>query len=251
MTRTTKRALAGSFLTICLTLLVARGADATLAISVVPVDDFGNPTAPAFLVSDGDSADDAGPLATEDEVLTITELIDGMTLTVAATTTPRTGIDPELQLVNLSIGGPTVGRMRITATDTDYLTTPTSNVEFTSSIAGMTTGTVTAKSFIDSGNTAFATNTPIHDFGLLDSPAFSGSSTFSVASLFSPFSMTLVLEIDHQHATDVTAFTFATSTSNPSGLASVPEPSALFLGLAGAALACLFRVRRPKKRRQQ
>lgn len=139
-----------------------------------------------------------------------------------------------LDLLSLSLSSTAGGSLTIKMTDTDF--TQANYMGFmTTNIGGTSTGSVNIKTYIDSTNTAFGTETLLADLDVAD---FSSSGIAAFAGHKSgwintgaPYSLTMIVTVSHDNAGDLTSF--------DAELRVLPEPAALALfgiGLTGLGL---------------
>jgi len=135
---------------------------------------------------------------------------------------------PELDLNSVNVSSSGQGTLTISWTDTDF-NLPDSLTGFVSKIGGTTAGTVDLWTYLDEGNSEFGEGTLLSHLGSFDSAAFSGSDVATINPV-DPFSLTLVAEINHSGAGQVSSF--------DAGISPVPEPATMLLlgvGLCGLA----------------
>lgn len=130
-----------------------------------------------------------------------------------------------LDLSSVNVSGLGAGVLTIQFTDIDF-TLPIAQDIATSSLGGVTDGSVSFTSFLDNSNTPFGTGTLLASLGPLGPGAFSGSSTGAVTT-HNPFSLTERVIIT-QNAGAVTSF-------NAAAEVVVPEPSSLLFLATGLA----------------
>jgi PEP-CTERM motif len=141
-----------------------------------------------------------------------------------------------IDLASLNISSYASGTLEITATDTGYTLPSTGLISLSGLLGGLTTGTVSYKSYIDTNNTPFGTEQLIGEVtggggGGGSLSGFAGTVDSSIAYTSpSPFSMTTQVTITHGGGGGFTSF-------NAIGAAVVPEPGVL--GLMGLGLALL------------
>ncbi|REK25372.1 MAG: PEP-CTERM sorting domain-containing protein [Planctomycetota bacterium] len=243
--------ICGTVLSVCLVLGMARPSDALIMIAV---DDLSNGVGDEFVISDGDLADLFGTPPTPDGMVTTAQtLATGQTVSISATSIPLMGTLPKLDLVSLAIHGPTPGTLRIRATNTGFTPPATPTTDFFAAIGGTTEGSVSGMAFYDTDDTAFGTSGPnsvmTHNFGSFTDPSFDASATFTDTTPGAPFSMTLLVDIIHDDANDVTGFSFLMSATEPTGENPVPEPATIALGMIGLLVLGPFLARHRRRRR--
>ncbi len=121
------------------------------------------------------------------------------------------------------------GTLTVMFTDTGF--TSTDPLTYMSSIGGTTSGELTYQTYRDESNTAFGMSSLLADMGpLMGSPfAFSADQRTKIASVMDPFSLTMVITIDHAHENMNTSFDAELRGSNPE-----PVTAALsVMGMAG------------------
>jgi len=136
-------------------------------------------------------------------------------------------IFPKLDLNSVNVSGGS-GTITIELTDTDF--NLAIDTKGTSSIGGVTAGTVNFDVYTDAGNVAFAQTTQISSHGPLSGGAFSSVQDADLAA-DNAFSVTLVTSITHTDPGQATSYN-ATS--------EVPEPGTLAIlgvGLVGLGFA--------------
>ena len=141
---------------------------------------------------------------------------------------------PIIDLNSVNVGGP--GTLTVSFSDTDFTGSGLMNYDF--DIGGTTDGTAAATSYFDLGNVAFAETTLIGDLGSLGTGAFAGSDdgTFDLGVDSVAYSLTLVVDLTHAGASDVSSFDTELQAS------SVPEPATMLL--LGSGLIGLVGFRR-------
>jgi hypothetical protein len=147
-----------------------------------------------------------------------------------------------LDLASLNISSSSPGTLTLTASDTGYTLPASGMLSLGGLIAGVTSGSVSYRSYVDTSNTAFGTEQLIGEVASY-SGAFAGTVSGSVAYTSpNPFSLTTEVGITHVGGgVQVTSF-------NAIGTAVVPEPAVvglLGLGLGIVGLASLRHRRRP------
>lgn len=216
----------------------------------------------AFILSIDDLGDAAPPILVTDEVLpdgfaglgTVSfggSIGDFSVVSVTAVSKPVLSPDPKMDLVSLVVTGTNPGTLRIMVTDTDFLSPSLGTIAFESFIGGTTEGSIEAWSYLDPSNTEFGTSLPLDTLGPFSPVAFSDSqsSVISAALLPSPYSMTLVVDVTHESAGDVSSFDFYVRGEESTGEAPVPEPSAFLLSSLGLLmLGLIIRLRRNSNR---
>ena len=144
-----------------------------------------------------------------------------------------------LDLGSLNVTGSSEngGTLVISITDTGN-TVPIGETGFSLNLGGTTDGTVSFESYVDSTNTAFGTDTLIHESGLLGDGAFAASGTGSV-TVSGPYAITTIVRINHEDGKSVTGFIHGVEIQEPAGLA-------LFaIGLLGLAVGIRKASRKP------
>ena len=128
-----------------------------------------------------------------------------------------------MDLVSVNVSSTGAGELEIQLTDTDF-NIPQGLAQYYSNVGGTTSGgTVAFKSYIDYGNTPFGTGTLLHDSGNLSSLSFSNAASGYVQPT-DLYALTMVANIVHTSAGQVTSFDY---------LVEVPEPGTLALLGAG------------------
>lgn len=242
MSHTTRNHIVRFLILAGLLLTTALHADAGL---IIRVDDLSTGLTPDIEVADGDLDDLFAPAGMVTVAQTI--LPNGQTVSISAVSVPLTGPGPKLDLVSLAISGPTTGTLRISATNTGFISPLTPDTVFSSAIGGTTDGSISAAAYIDSGDGEFATSTLVHDYGTMFGPDFSDSSTDLLTTPGSPFSMTLVVDVTHDDPFDVTSFDFVMEANDDD---IVPEPGTLVLSIAGLAMFSTIYARRRRAGRR-
>ena len=144
---------------------------------------------------------------------------------------------PMLDLNSVSVSSVGGGTLNIWLTDTGF--TGTANeVNALAAIGGTIAsgGSVSFKTYRDTSNTAFGTETELTSLGAFTSSAFADSTGAILDSTTGPYSLTLLVSIFHDGSR------FFQSTSFDASIA-VPEPSSVFL-LGAGLLATAFVLRR-------
>jgi hypothetical protein len=136
---------------------------------------------------------------------------------------------PELDLnsVNLSSSGP-AGTVNIWLTDTDFNAKP-ALTNMMAAIGGTTSGEISYRTFMDSGNAAFGTTTELTNLSPLSGWGFS-SSAGGVFSSENPYSLTLLVSITHEGS-------WLPQVSSFDAAVKVPEPGPLLLLGTGLLIA--------------
>ena len=158
---------------------------------------------------------------------------------------PLIGDDTQavIDLLSLSLSSTAGGSLTIKMTDTDF--TQAAYMGFmTTNIGGTSTGSVNIKTYIDSTNTAFGTETLLADldvanFAGTSVAAFSGHESDWIYTGDTPYSLTMIVTVTHDNAGDLTSF--------DAELRVLPEPAALALfgiGLTGLGLVSRRRAAR-------
>ena len=155
---------------------------------------------------------------------------------------PLLGPPPEIDLLNIAVSGGS-GTLTISLTDTgfDSINAGFGYSAFRTQIGGTTTGIVDVNSYVDDGNTEFATTEEMGDLtfsaGAFSAEVFERSGPMD---LMDPkFSMTIVTKITHTIGMSVTSFDI--------NLHEVPEPTTFGLGLV--ALGGLFFMSSRRRKR--
>lgn len=233
--------LVASLLLATLILTMTTSADAAM---IIRVDDPTTGSNPDLEVADGDAADLFAPVGL---LSAFDTLANGQTVSVNAASFPVTGSAPILDLMGMTITGPTIGPLYISATNTGF-SLANGDASFFTAIGGTTDGLVSAAAYIDTGNGEFNSSTLIHDFGTFFGPDFSSSAGTILTAPATNFAMTLIVDIVHDDPFDMTSFDFYLSAKETADEQSAPEPSSFVLaGLSLAALGWIAAQRRHEK----
>jgi hypothetical protein len=159
--------------------------------------------------------------------------------------------DLHLDVFNETVSDSGLARLQVRITDTGFTLADTmSSWTLTSSIGGLTDGTVEYVESYDPDNSEFGvmdpSNDTSNDFGALMGggifdPTFSASLATGIANVANPFSLTEVLTITHSDIFQFTTFdSDSLVTPDP-----VPEPASCIAWFIGAAALYSMRRRKP------
>jgi hypothetical protein len=220
-----KRKLLGVVGSICVgSLILASSAQATLILRV----------------SDGTSTATRTDLDGNGAVIFIGSIGDWVLNVTTGVTDPMIGDNNssrlDLSSINVSGSSSRGGTLYISLTDTGN-TVPIGDTHFSIGVGGFTDGSISFRSYVDSTNTAFGTETLLHNTGLLTGSPFS-SSGYGAVSVTGPYSITTVATLTHDNGFSISGFGHDVKVPEPRGLA------VLGIGLLGLAFGTRRAVRK-------
>lgn len=158
------------------------------------------------------------------------------TINVTTGITSGSSSYPVLDLNSINVSSTSGGTLDILFSDVGFGATPTA--EFITEWGGVTDGTISATSYLDSSNSLFGTATTIGTLGP-DVAAFSGT-TYSVLDPADPYSLTSKVTLTHSAAGDTSSFNMKLSV--------VPEPVSSTLFIVGGVTLGFRRFRKKFKK---
>ena len=140
---------------------------------------------------------------------------------------------PSLTLDSINVSGGGAGILTVKLTQTDLLGPSQGDATLTTS--GSTDGSMFVQSFVDSSNAAFGDDDLTGTLGIYSNESFEGS-TFGTTDVTPTYSASIIAQITHDDANDLTSFVARYNV--------VPEPGSLALIGVGALLVAHRRRRR-------
>lgn len=191
-------------------------------------------------LSDGDDTEIVTDLNADGSVLylgSIGDWILNVTIGLADALNADEGMS-RLDLSSLNVTGRSRsgGVLQIALTDTDN-TVPFGDTNYSVQFGGITAGSISFQSYLDSSNTAFGTETLLYDTGVLGG-AYSGTGYGNIG-VSGPYSITTVATITHTSGWSISGFNHAVQIPEPAGLA--------LLGAGLLALSVALRGRRARR----
>jgi hypothetical protein len=220
-----KRKLLGVVGSVCVgSLILAAPAQATLILTL----------------SDGTESVTSTDLDADGAVIFIGSVGDWVLNITTGVTDPLIGDDSssrlDLSSINVTGSSNSGGTLYISLTDTNN-TVPIGDTHYSIGVGGFTDGSISFRSYVDSTNTAFGTETLLYDTGLLTGWPFS-SSGYGAVSVTGPYSITTVATLTHDNGFSISGFGHDVKVPEPRGLA------LLGIGLLGLAFGTRRAVRK-------